>query len=55
MSRRSIGTRSLRSLLWVRITARVWVAAEMSAEKAHSRYKRAYKARYGRESSWDNK
>jgi hypothetical protein len=53
MSRRSVGTRSLRSLLWVKITARLWVAAEMSAEKAHNRYQRAYEKRYGRQSSWD--
>ena len=55
MSRRSVGTRSISSLLWVKITACLWVAAERSAEKAHSRYQRAYEKRYGRQSSWDAK
>jgi hypothetical protein len=53
MSRRSVGTRSLRSLLWVKITARLWVSAELRAEKAAKRYQRAYEKRYGRQSSWD--
>jgi len=52
MSRRSIGTRSLRSLLWVKITARVWVSAELQAHKAQMRYQRAYQKRYGRQSNW---
>ena len=55
MSRRSVGTRSISSLLWVKITARLWVAAELRAEKAHNRYQRAYEKRYGRQSSWDAK
>lgn len=53
MSRRSVGTRSLRSLLWVKITARLWVSAELRAHKAQMRYQKAYQKRYGRQSHWD--
>lgn len=53
MGKRAIGSRSLRSLLAYRVTAWLWVRAELKAEQAKVRYHKAYENRFGRVSSWD--
>jgi hypothetical protein len=53
MGKRSIGSKSLRAFVAHRVTAWLWVKAEMRAERAKARYHKAYKKRYGRVASWD--
>lgn len=53
MAKRAKGTRSLRSWVWHRVTARLWVRAELRAERAKQRYHKAYERRFGIIPSWD--
>jgi hypothetical protein len=53
MSRHANGSKSLRSWLAHRVTAWLWVKAELRADRAKARYHRAYEKRYGRVASWD--
>ena len=53
MGKRAIGSRSLRSFVAHRVTAWLWVRAELRAENARKRYHKAYERRYGRVASWD--
>lgn len=53
MGKRAIGSKSLRSFVAHRVTAWLWVRAELRAENAKKRYHKAYERRYGRVAGWD--
>jgi hypothetical protein len=53
MGKRAVGSKSLRSFVAWRVTAWLWVRAELKADKAKWRYHKAYQRRYGRVAGWD--
>jgi hypothetical protein len=53
MSKHAMGSKSLRTWLAHRVTAWLWVRAELKAEQAKVRYHRAYQNRYGQVERWD--
>lgn len=53
MGKRAMGSKSLRSLVAYRVTAWLWVRAELKAEQAKVRYHKAYENRFGRVTRWD--